>query len=257
MSKDGTVFKRLATDLALAHPMLNGVTSTALYSFYTTIVAKRRELESFLRRASRNNTWRRTRLSDMAWELCRIDGEIKARQQRMASIGDKQLAEAKGNDIRMPLAIATLGGNRCKRRIEDVEDDEDYGNLEDDESAEGTEDAESAEDTVDDLDDLDFGECDQTFDSHTGEYPIDLNVFNNIFEAFPGPSSSTSIYYTHLRYLFACTTIPVIQGTTNQYEQSRDGLFTTNMATATGHYPDGRIDGRKAETVHGINVAKG
>ncbi|KAK3815352.1 MAG: hypothetical protein J3Q66DRAFT_208102 [Benniella sp.] len=194
MSKDGAVFKRLATDLALAHPILNGVTSTALYSFYTTIVAKRRELDSFLRRASRN-TWRHTKLSDMAWELCKIDAEIKARQQRMASVGDKQLAEAKVNDTRMPLAAATLG----KRRIEeDVEDDEDYENLEDAEGAEATEDTEDTEDAggaVDDMDDpdgLDFGECDQPFDSLSGEYPIDIDVFNNLLEAFPGPSSSTS-----------------------------------------------------------------
>ncbi|KAF9363434.1 hypothetical protein BGX34_004144 [Mortierella sp. NVP85] len=185
MSKDGAVFKRLATDLALAHPMLNGVTSTALYSFYTTIVAKRRELDTFLRRASRN-TWRHTTLSDMASELCRIDDEIKARQQRMASIGDKQLTDAKAKDSRMPLAAATLG----KRRIEeDVEDDDDYGNSEDAESAEAIEDAIY---DLDDSYDLDFREWDQPSDSLSGEYPIDLDVLNNLLEAFPGPPSSTS-----------------------------------------------------------------
>ncbi|KAF9941238.1 hypothetical protein BGZ65_004386 [Modicella reniformis] len=100
MARDGSDFRGLAEDLALAQPALRGITGPALHSVYKNLVSVRRQLDAYLSYATAE-PWEHTKMSDMALELREIDDDINERQGRKIARKDERIVQEETTDARV------------------------------------------------------------------------------------------------------------------------------------------------------------
>ncbi|KAF9963120.1 hypothetical protein BGZ65_005867 [Modicella reniformis] len=93
ITRYGTTFKKLAEQLAQQQPALIGISGTSLYSLYSDIIKKRRELNEFLYVAT-GDPWFHTKLCDLAQDLLELENEMEQREEKKSSKKAALLAEA-------------------------------------------------------------------------------------------------------------------------------------------------------------------
>ncbi|KAF9930334.1 hypothetical protein FBU30_000607 [Linnemannia zychae] len=120
LSRDGADFRALAEQLEQAQPALRGVTGGALFSLYSNVIEKAKELDTFLKTAT-GDPWTSTKLADMANELMLLDEEIHERDERKMAEKEGKTAAADLKAKRLTgLAFKTGGHTRKSARTNDT-----------------------------------------------------------------------------------------------------------------------------------------